>query len=148
MAALDIAILGPALPALRVEFGLGPSGSAWLVTLYVLGNLVGTPLLGSLSDRWGRGRAYRASVTLFALGSVLILVAPNLLVLLAAVRFKVSGQAVYSPWRLPPSVMLSHPSGKDECSAPSAQRSASPSCWDRLWVPWFCPSPTGAGSSA
>lgn len=84
MAALDIAILGPALPALRVEFGLGPSGSAWLVTLYVLGNLVGTPLLGSLSDRWGRGRAYRTSVGLFALGSALILVAPNLPLLLVA----------------------------------------------------------------
>ncbi len=84
MAALDIAVLGPALPALRVEFGLGPSGSAWLVTLYVLGNLVGTPILGALSDRWGRGRAYRVSVGLFALGSALILAAPNLLVLLAA----------------------------------------------------------------
>lgn len=84
MAALDIAVLGPALPAIRREFGADTSSAAWLVTLYVLANLIGTPLLGGLSDRWGRGRTYRLAVGLFAAGSLAILVAPNLAFLLVA----------------------------------------------------------------
>jgi len=84
MAALDIAVLGPALPAIRAEFQTSTSSAAWLVTIYVLANLVGTPLLGALSDRWGRGRSYRLSVGLFALGSLCILVAPGFAMLLVA----------------------------------------------------------------
>jgi EmrB/QacA subfamily drug resistance transporter len=84
MAALDIAVLGPALPAIRLEFATDTSSASWLVTLYVLANLLGTPLLGGLSDRWGRGRTYRLAVGLFALGSLAILLAPNLATLLVA----------------------------------------------------------------
>lgn len=84
MAALDIAVLGPALPAIRLEFSSDTSTVSWLVTLYVLANLMGTPLLGGLSDRWGRGRTYRLAVSLFALGSLAILLAPNLETLLVA----------------------------------------------------------------
>lgn len=84
MAALDIAVLGPALPAIRLEFGTDTASASWLVTLYVLANLLGTPLLGGLSDRWGRGRTYRLAVGLFALGSLAILLAPNLATLLVA----------------------------------------------------------------
>lgn len=88
MAALDIAVLGPALPAIRLEFGTNTSSASWLVTLYVLANLMGTPLLGGLSDRWGRGRTYRLAVGLFALGSLAIVLAPNLEILLVARAFQ------------------------------------------------------------
>lgn len=88
MAALDIAVLGPALPAIRLEFATDTSSVSWLVTLYVLANLMGTPLLGGLSDRWGRGRTYRLAVGLFAVGSLAILLAPNLETLLIARAFQ------------------------------------------------------------
>ncbi|MCB9497701.1 MAG: MFS transporter [Fibrobacteria bacterium] len=84
MGALDIAILGPALPAIRGEFAASAVASSWLVTIYVLTNLVGTPLLGALSDRQGRGRAYRVSVALFALGSLGVVLAPGIGWLLVA----------------------------------------------------------------
>jgi len=84
MAALDIAVLGPALPAIRAEFHTTTTLAAWLVTIYVLANLVGTPLLGALSDRWGRGSTYRLAVGLFALGSLCILLAPGFGLLLVA----------------------------------------------------------------
>lgn len=70
MAALDIAILGPAQPALRAEFSIGPNQASWLVSAYVLANLVGTPLLGALADRFGRKTIYMLSLSLFAVGSL------------------------------------------------------------------------------
>lgn len=84
LAALDIAILGPVLPALRLEFGASPRDSSWLITAYVLGNLVGTPLLGRLSDRMGRRFVYLLSLGGFAVGSLAVVLAPSLPALIGA----------------------------------------------------------------
>jgi multidrug resistance protein len=84
LAALDIAILGPVLPALRLEFGGTTRDSSWLITAYVLANLVGTPLLGRLSDRNGRRFVYALSLTGFAIGSLGVVFASNLNGLIAA----------------------------------------------------------------
>ena len=84
LAALDIAILGPVLPALRHEFGATTRDSSWLITAYVLANLVGTPLLGRLSDRKGRRAIYLLSMGIFALGSLGVVMAPSLSALIAA----------------------------------------------------------------
>lgn len=78
LAALDIAVLGPALPAIRQEFGVGPRDVSWLITAYVLANLFGTPLLGRLSDRLGRRPIYLLSVGIFGLGSLGVVLAPDL----------------------------------------------------------------------
>lgn len=77
MGALDLAIIGPALPAIQTEFGMQTRGLAWLFNLYVLGQLVGTPLLAKLSDRLGPRPIYISSILLFACGSLLLVVGPN-----------------------------------------------------------------------
>src|SRR5690606_17352794 len=77
MAALDIAIVGPALPALREEFGVGERSLSWVFSIYILFNLVGAPLLAACSDRYGRRRLYVSSVGVFALGSALVAAAPS-----------------------------------------------------------------------
>jgi len=77
MGALDIAIVGPALPAIQAYFGVGERAIAWIFAIYVLFNLVGTPLMAKLSDALGRRSIYVADVTLFALGSLLVAAAPN-----------------------------------------------------------------------
>lgn len=84
LAALDIAVLGPAQPALRAEFSIDPRDASWLITIYVLANLVGTPLLGHLSDRRGRRSVYLLSVGLFGLGSLGMVLATGFTGLLAA----------------------------------------------------------------
>ncbi|MFO1426005.1 MAG: MFS transporter [Steroidobacteraceae bacterium] len=71
MGALDIAIVGPALPALRAHFGVDERAVAWVFTIYVLFNLLGTPIMAKLSDRLGRRLVYTADVALFALGSAI-----------------------------------------------------------------------------
>jgi EmrB/QacA subfamily drug resistance transporter len=82
MGALDIAIVGPALPAIQSYFGVGERGVAWVFTIYVLFNLIGTPLMAKLSDAMGRRSIYIIDVTLFAFGSLLVAAAPSFAVLL------------------------------------------------------------------
>jgi len=76
LGALDIAVLGPALPAIGKTFGQDPQALSWLFSLYVLANLIGTPLLSHLSDRYGRRVAFRLGVTLFGAGSLLLAASP------------------------------------------------------------------------
>lgn len=82
MAALDIAIIGPALPAIQTAFGVSDRLLPWLFTIYVLTNLVGTPLMAKLSDRFGRRSAYLAAVGLFALGSLVVVLSPSFAIML------------------------------------------------------------------
>ncbi|HJR69558.1 MAG TPA: MFS transporter, partial [Gammaproteobacteria bacterium] len=46
IAALDIAIVGPALPAIRDGFSVGARWLPTVFSVYVLFYLIGTPLLG------------------------------------------------------------------------------------------------------
>ncbi len=72
MGALDIAIVGPALPAIRTEFGLDARSVSWVFSAYVLANLIGTPLMAKLSDFFGRRAIYILDVALFAAGSLVV----------------------------------------------------------------------------
>ncbi len=82
MAALDIAIVGPALPAIQGVFAASERALSWVFSIYVLGNLVGTPLIAALSDRFGRRALYIVSLSGFALGSLLVAIAPSFAMLL------------------------------------------------------------------
>jgi EmrB/QacA subfamily drug resistance transporter len=82
MGALDIAIIGPALPSIQRDFGLNDRTLGWTIAIYVLFNLIGTPLMAKLSDLKGRRPVYVWAVSIFALGSLLVAVCPNFAVLL------------------------------------------------------------------
>lgn len=83
LAALDIAIVGPALPALREAFALSERAVAWTFTAFVLANLAGLPVMSALADRVGRRTVYLADVALFAAGTLVVCLAPSFEVLLA-----------------------------------------------------------------
>lgn len=82
MGALDIAIVGPALPAIQSTFGVDDRSVAWIFTIYVLLNLVSTPLMAKLSDAFGRRSVYIACVSIFAAGSLVVAASPSFGVLL------------------------------------------------------------------
>jgi EmrB/QacA subfamily drug resistance transporter len=84
MGALDISIIGPALPAMRSSFDIGDRSMTWLFSIYILFNVVATPLLAKLSDRFGRRAVFSASVALFGFGSIAVATAPSFGVVLAA----------------------------------------------------------------
>lgn len=80
--ALDLAIIGPALPAIQADFGVDARSLAWIFNIYVLFQLVGTPLMAKLSDRYGRRSIYVLNLALFGLGSLVLVVAPSFAILL------------------------------------------------------------------
>lgn len=82
MGALDIAIVGPALPAIQAGLGIDSRAVAWIFTIYVLFNLIGTPLMAKLSDRFGRRSVYVLDVALFGIGSLVVALSPDFTVLL------------------------------------------------------------------
>jgi MFS family permease len=71
LAALDIAIVGPALPAIRGTFAVAPRWLPAVFSVYVLFYLIGTPLLAKRSDRHGRRRVFLESLAVFGVGSML-----------------------------------------------------------------------------
>lgn len=77
MGALDLAIVGPALPAIQADFGMTSRQLAVLFNAYVLCQMIGTPLLAKFADRVGPRLAYLVSIGFFAGGSLLLVIAPD-----------------------------------------------------------------------
>ena len=82
LAAFDLAMTGPVIPALRETFGLAPRAASWMFGIFVLFNLMGVPLLTRLADRWGRRRVFAASLVGFGMGAGLVAIAPSYAVVL------------------------------------------------------------------
>lgn len=82
MGALDIAIIGPALPAIRSQFDVEMRDASWVFNIYLLLHLVSAPLMAKLSDTYGRRLIYITDVTLFGIGSLMISLAPDFSTLL------------------------------------------------------------------
>ena len=83
MGALDLAIIGPALPVIQVEFGMRQTQLAGLLNAYVLFQMIGALLLAKMADRFGPRLIYIISITLFATGSLMLVVAESSWVLYA-----------------------------------------------------------------
>ena len=72
MAALDSAIIAPAIPALRLAFGVDNRQIGLVTIVFSLCSLSATALMANLSDRFGRRTIYLLDIALFAGGSLLI----------------------------------------------------------------------------
>lgn len=81
MGALDIAIVGPALPSIKESFSVDDRAGAWIFTTYVLFNLISVPLMAKLADAIGRRTIYITDVSLFAIGSLVVAFSPNIAIL-------------------------------------------------------------------
>ncbi len=83
MAALDSAVIAPAIPTLRAAFEVDISQIGMVTIVFSLFTLSSTTLMAALGDRYGRRPVYLACVAGFGLGSLLIAMAPSFWVLLA-----------------------------------------------------------------
>jgi MFS family permease len=82
MGALDISIVGPAIPAIEQTIKVDHRLISWIFSIYVLFNLVGVTFLAKLSDLFGRRNIYITSVAIFALGSAIVSLSNDMTVLL------------------------------------------------------------------
>ncbi|MEV3982847.1 MDR family MFS transporter [Nonomuraea sp. NPDC049758] len=70
LAMLDNMIVGTAMPRIVGELG-GLTHLSWVVTAYVLGTTVSTPIWGKIGDLYGRKTIFITSVVIFMIGSAL-----------------------------------------------------------------------------
>lgn len=84
MAGLDNGIISTALTTIYESFHVSPSWGAWSITLYTLGIAISVPIIGKLSDNYGRRRLFIIEIFLFGLGSLLVALSPNFTFLLIA----------------------------------------------------------------
>ena len=70
LAMLENFIVGTAMPTIVRDLG-GLSHLSWVVTAYVLGTTVSTPLWGKISDMYGRKGVFITSIVTFVIGSAL-----------------------------------------------------------------------------
>jgi EmrB/QacA subfamily drug resistance transporter len=82
MSALDISVVGPAIPAIGKTIPLGGTDISWIFSVYLLFYLFGIPILSKLSDINGRRSIYIMSLFLFAIGSGLVSISDDLTFLL------------------------------------------------------------------
>lgn len=70
MSALDTSIVNVALPFMRGNLGASVEEITWVTTGYILSNVIIMPIIGMLSDRFGRKRFYMLSIVFFTAASV------------------------------------------------------------------------------
>jgi len=70
VASLETSIIATALPTITGEFNAFES-YAWVGTAYIVTSAIGTPLLGKLSDLYGRRLLFQITLAIFIVGSML-----------------------------------------------------------------------------
>lgn len=78
MAVLDSTIVNVALPSISGSMGATIEQITWVVTGYILANVIIMPLVALLSQRFGRKNFYLANVVVFTLASMACGLARNL----------------------------------------------------------------------
>src|SRR4051812_44281051 len=82
LAMLDNVIVGTAMPRIVQELG-GVNHLSWVVTAYVLGTSISTPIWGKLGDLYGRKSVFLTSIVVFLAGSALCGMSQNMNELIA-----------------------------------------------------------------
>lgn len=84
MAALDNGIITASLTTLIYAFDVPATWGVWTVTLYTLGLAISVPIVGKLSDQFGRKKLFLIEVALFGIGSLLVAFSMNFTMFLAS----------------------------------------------------------------
>lgn len=91
---LEQAILAPALPAILREYEASATSVTWLVSGFLVTAAVALPLGGRLGDRYGRRRVMLWSLFAYVLGSLVCVLADNIVTLIAGRMIQGMGAGV------------------------------------------------------
>src|SRR5438445_6860989 len=83
LSALDQTIVATALPPIAADLG-GFALISWVVTAYLVTATCVTPIVGKLSDLYGRRRMMVVCLVVFMAGSALCALAPGMVALILA----------------------------------------------------------------
>src|SRR3954464_12906828 len=94
---LDVTIVAIALPAIRRDLGFEPADLQWVISAYTLTFGGGLLLAGRVADLYGRRRAFRIGLLVFAAASLACALAPTAAALIAARAVQGTGAALVAP---------------------------------------------------
>jgi EmrB/QacA subfamily drug resistance transporter len=94
---MDATIVNVAIPNIRADLGASASQLQWVIDVYTLVLASLLLLSGAAADRFGRRRTFQTGLTVFALGSLLCSVAPNIETLIGARFLQAVGGSMMNP---------------------------------------------------
>jgi len=94
---MDATIVNVAIPSIRTELGASASQLQWVIDIYTLVLASLLLLSGATADRFGRRRVFQIGLTIFAAGSLLCSLAPNIHTLIAARFVQAIGGSMLNP---------------------------------------------------
>src|SRR5699024_11484154 len=84
---LDNGIISAALTTINGTFIVSATLGTWGITLYTLGMAVATPIVGKLSDRYGRKKLFLIELIIFTFGSLGVALSPIFAFFLGSLLF-------------------------------------------------------------
>ncbi|MCL6448140.1 MAG: MFS transporter [Armatimonadetes bacterium] len=97
MSSAGATIVATALPVIEHNLQADLVWTGWIITAYQLVLLTTMPLVGRISDEWGRKRVFMGCVIIFTLGSLFCALSPNIFWLIAARFFQALGGGGFMP---------------------------------------------------
>ncbi len=97
MSSIDATVVAVALPNFIKDFGATILWAAWTVSIYYIAVTVSMPLMGNLSDSFGRKRVFLISLGLFTGSSLACGLAPNIYTLIGFRFLQGIGGAAFLP---------------------------------------------------
>jgi EmrB/QacA subfamily drug resistance transporter len=94
---MDATIVNVAIPSIRGELHASPTQMQWVIDIYTLVLASLLILSGAAGDRFGRRRVFQTGLAIFALGSLLCSLAPNVSVLIGARFLQAIGGSMLNP---------------------------------------------------
>ncbi|GAA0309031.1 MFS family permease [Gracilibacillus halotolerans] len=94
---LNTTMITVALPSIQKEFDLNTTDISWLIASYFIISAIFTPLIGKLSDAYGRKNIYLIGLGLVVVSSILAPLSPNMLVLLLMRGIQAVGTSALFP---------------------------------------------------
>ncbi|QDO89335.1 DHA2 family efflux MFS transporter permease subunit [Ornithinimicrobium ciconiae] len=96
VASISQTIVGPAMPRIVAELG-GMEHYSWVATAAMLVSAIAVPIVGKLSDMFGRREFYLGGLVIFMVGSVISGLAPNFWTLVAGRAVQGLGMGTLMP---------------------------------------------------
>ena len=94
---MDATIVNVAIPSIRTDLHASPSQLQWVIDIYTLVLASLLMLSGATGDRFGRRRIFQIGLTVFAVGSLLCSLAPNIEMLIGARLLQAIGGSMLNP---------------------------------------------------
>ena len=94
---MDATIVNVAIPSIRTELHASASQLQWVIDVYTLVLASLLMLSGATADRFGRRRVFQIGLTIFAIGSLLCSLAPDIQTLIAARFLQGIGGSMLNP---------------------------------------------------